>query len=40
MGEAIEASSVEIENNFTLDIFRKDVIEVLKNYSDISLKKA
>lgn len=40
MGEAIEASSVEIENNFTLEVFRKDVIEVLKNYSEMPLKKA
>ncbi|AYK15205.1 MAG: dephospho-CoA kinase [Methanosarcina flavescens] len=32
MGEAIEASNVEIENNFTLETFRKDVIEVLSNY--------
>jgi dephospho-CoA kinase len=32
MGKAIEASNVEIENNFTLDIFEKDVIEVLNNY--------
>jgi dephospho-CoA kinase len=32
MGEAIEASNIEIENNFTLEIFKKDVIEVLSNY--------
>jgi dephospho-CoA kinase len=32
MGEAIEASSIEIENNFSLETFRKDVIEVLNNY--------
>lgn len=32
MGEAIEASSVEIENNFALETFRKDVIDVLNNY--------
>ena len=32
MGEAIEASSIEIENNFSLETFRKDVIEVLSNY--------
>ena len=32
MGEAIEASRVEIENNFSLETFRKDVIEVLNNY--------
>lgn len=32
MGKAIEASNVEIENNFTLDIFEKDVTEVLNNY--------
>lgn len=43
MGEAIEASSIEIENNFSLETFRKDVIEVLGNYlgsdSDNLLKK-
>ena len=33
MGEAIEASNVEIENNSTLEAFRKDVVEVLGNYS-------
>jgi dephospho-CoA kinase len=33
MGEAIEASNVEIENNFTLETFKKDVAEVLNNYS-------
>ncbi|AKB16865.1 MULTISPECIES: dephospho-CoA kinase [unclassified Methanosarcina] len=33
MGEAIEASNVEIENNSTLEAFRKDVIDVLGNYS-------
>jgi len=32
MGEAIEASNIEIENNSTLKIFKKDVIEVLSNY--------
>jgi dephospho-CoA kinase len=32
MGEAIEASNIEIENNFSLETFRKDVIEVLSNY--------
>lgn len=32
MGQAIEASSIEIENNFSLETFRKDVIEVLQNY--------
>jgi dephospho-CoA kinase len=32
MGEAIEASNIEIENNFSLETFRKDVIEVLTNY--------
>ena len=32
MGEAIEASSIEIENNFSLETFRKDVVEVLSNY--------
>lgn len=32
MGEAIEASSIEIENNFSLETFRKDVIEVLSNF--------
>jgi len=32
MGEAIKASSIEIENSFSLDTFRKDVIEVLSNY--------
>jgi len=42
MGEAIEASSIEIENNFSLETFRKDVVEVLSNYlgadSDNNLK--
>jgi len=33
MGEAIEASNVEIENKSTLEAFRKDVVEVLGNYS-------
>ena len=33
MGEAIEASNVEIENNSTLDTFKKDVVDVLSNYS-------
>jgi len=33
MGEAIEASNVEIENNSTLETFKKDVVEVLSNYS-------
>ncbi len=32
MGEAIEASSIEIENNFSLETFRKDVVNVLSNY--------
>ncbi len=32
MGDAIEASNIEIENNFSLETFRKDVIEVLSNY--------
>ena len=32
MGEAIEASNIEIENSFSLETFRKDVIEVLSNY--------
>jgi dephospho-CoA kinase len=32
MGEAIEASNIEIENNSTLETFKKDVIEVLSNY--------
>ncbi len=32
MGDAIEASNVEIENNFTLETFKKDIIEVLDNY--------
>lgn len=32
MGEAIEASNIEIENNSTLEIFKKDVVEVLSNY--------
>lgn len=32
MGEAIDASNIEIENNFTLETFRKDVAEVLRNY--------
>ena len=31
MGEAIEASSIEIENNFSLETFRKDVVNVLSN---------
>jgi hypothetical protein len=35
MGEAIEASNVEIENSFTLDTFKKDVVEVLSNYSGL-----
>jgi dephospho-CoA kinase len=35
MGEAIEASNIEIENNFTLDIFKKNVVEVLNNYYDL-----
>ena len=38
MGEAIEASNIEIENNFTLETFRKDVIEVLSNYLGKSLQ--
>lgn len=33
MGEAIEASNIEIENISTLENFKKDVIEVLNNYS-------
>jgi len=33
MGEAIEASNVEIENKSTLEAFRKDVVDVLGNYS-------
>ena len=33
MGEAIEASNVQIENNFTLETFKKDVVDVLSNYS-------
>lgn len=32
MGEAIEASNVEIENNFSLETFKKDAVEVLSNY--------
>jgi dephospho-CoA kinase len=32
MGEAVEVSSVEIENSFSLETFRKDVVEVLNNY--------
>ncbi|PAV10703.1 hypothetical protein ASJ81_12875 [Methanosarcina spelaei] len=32
MGKAIEASNIEIENNSTLETFKKDVIEVLSNY--------
>jgi dephospho-CoA kinase len=32
MGNAIEASNIEIENNSTLETFKKDVIEVLSNY--------
>ena len=39
MGEAIEASNVEIENNSTLEAFRKDVVEVLGNYSGPGPKK-
>ncbi len=35
MGEAIEASNIEIENNFTLDIFKNNVVEVLNNYYDL-----
>ncbi len=35
MGEAIEASNIEIENSFTLDVFKKNVVEVLSNYSDL-----
>jgi dephospho-CoA kinase len=37
MGEAIEASNVEIENISTLENFKKDVIEVLNNYSGANL---
>lgn len=36
MGKAIEASNIEIENSFSLEIFRKDVIEVLSNYLGIN----
>lgn len=32
MGKAIEAANIEIENNSTLEIFKKDVVEVLSNY--------
>lgn len=32
MGKAIEVSNIEIENSFSLETFRKDVIEVLSNY--------
>lgn len=32
MGEAIEASNIEIENNSTLETFKRNVIEVLSNY--------
>jgi dephospho-CoA kinase len=39
MGEAIEASSVEIENSFSLGTFRKDVVEVLNNYLGANLDK-
>ena len=39
MGEAIDASNVEIENNFTLETFRKDVIEVLRNYLESCPRK-
>ncbi|HII80974.1 MAG TPA: flagellar hook-basal body complex protein FliE [Methanosarcina sp.] len=39
MGEAIDASNVEIENNFTLETFRKDVIDVLSNYLRSSPEK-
>ncbi|MDI9395314.1 MAG: dephospho-CoA kinase [Euryarchaeota archaeon] len=39
MGEAIDASNVEIENNSTLETFRKDVIDVLSNYLRSGPKK-
>ena len=39
MGEAIEASNIEIENNFSLETFRKDVIEVLTNFLDADSDK-
>lgn len=39
MGEAIDASNVEIENNFTLETFRKDVNDVLNNYLKLGTKK-
>jgi len=39
MGEAIDASNVEIENNFTLETFRKDVRDVLSNYLEADLEK-
>jgi dephospho-CoA kinase len=32
MGEAIDASNIEIENNSTLENFKKNVVEVLSNY--------
>jgi dephospho-CoA kinase len=35
MGEAIEVSNVEIENSFALDTFKKDVVDVLSNYSSL-----
>ena len=40
MGEAIEASSVEIENSFSLETFRKDVVDVLSNYSSLDSAQA
>ncbi|MPM97184.1 hypothetical protein SDC9_144357 [bioreactor metagenome] len=39
MGEAIDASNVEIENNFTLETFRKDVSDVLNNYLKLETEK-
>ena len=37
MGKAIEASNIEIENSFSLETFRKDVIEVLSNYLGVDV---
>jgi dephospho-CoA kinase len=39
MGEAIEASSAEIENSSSLDTFRRDIVEVLNNYLGANLGK-
>jgi dephospho-CoA kinase len=32
IGKSTEASKIEIENNYTLDVLKKDVTEVLDNY--------